>query len=561
MKKKEGIFSLNSLEHKLGWSFAILIFLILVMTYFSYSFNVVIWNTASDIKNIEAPLGIMVEQVIGYDATLAGIVHEAILNVENGHNNLSEEINRYNLVGAKLDNLLKFEALTLLNQSSRSLEQKQLVASHLWDLNRLNLYLVDLEKRAFIALLKNDTITAKNLVLNKEYTDFKAQLHEHYLEWAKLEKNISENYRQELLKETILARRLNFIMTAILVIFSLLFPYLVIRWITKPIIELNQTTNKIRAGDLDARVKVEGSDELGELGATFNLMANELKELKSSLENRVKYRTNQLYKTQREANEARVATLNILEDVEESREKLKGAYNELKGLDKLKAEFLAYTSHELKTPLTPVLLQAQMLQEGDFGKLSEEQKKSIDIIIRNMTTLNHLIGDVLDVAKIEAKSLKIFPIKQHLETIVNESVETLRQSANEKKIKMNVNVAHLPKISFDATRIKQVLDNLINNAIKFTSENGIVNIHVEKKGEHILISVNDNGIGISKENQQHLFKPFSQVSASYQLKQKGTGLGLVIAKGIIEQHGGKIGVNSEEGKGSTFWFTLPIKHS
>jgi two-component system sensor histidine kinase BarA len=330
--------------------------------------------------------------------------------------------------------------------------------------------------------------------------------------------------------------------------------------ITGPITELNEVAKKISSGDLYARARLSSHDELGELGHTFNTMAHELNELKNSLEKRVKERTAQLSKAQLEANEARVATLNILEDVEDSREKLKGAYDQLRGLDKLKAEFLAYTSHELKTPLTPVLLQAQMLQEGDFGKLSEEQKKSIDIIIRNMSTLNHLIGDVLDVAKIEAKSLKIFPIKQHLEKIVNESLESLKPMASAKNIKISLSMPALPEVYFDATRIKQVLDNILNNAIKFTPENGLINILVEKKGDQILINVADNGIGISKDNLDHLFKPFSQVSASYQLKQKGTGLGLVICKGIVEQHGGKIGVNSTLGKGSTFWFTLPIKN-
>lgn len=329
--------------------------------------------------------------------------------------------------------------------------------------------------------------------------------------------------------------------------------------VTGPITELNEVAKKISSGDLNARASLLSHDELGELGHTFNMMAHELNELKNSLEKKVKERTAQLSHAQAEANQARVATLNILEDVEDSREKLREAYTQLQGLDKLKAEFLAYTSHELKTPLTPVLLQAQMLKEGDFGKLSEEQKKSIDIIIRNMATLNHLIGDVLDVAKIESKSLKIFPIKQHLEKIITESLESLRPMANEKKIKINVDIPHLPAIYFDATRIKQVLDNLLNNAIKFTSENGSISITAERKGMQIIVNVADTGIGISQENITHLFKPFSQVSASYQLKQKGTGLGLVICKGIIDQHGGKIGVNSVLGKGSTFYFTLPIK--
>lgn len=336
--------------------------------------------------------------------------------------------------------------------------------------------------------------------------------------------------------------------------------------ITRPIIALKESTEKLSQGKLNVQTKIYSQDEIGQLGITFNKMAHEIKELKENLEKKVEERTLELSRTKHDlerrtiqANNARLATLNILEDVEESKTKLAEAYNQLRGLDKLKNEFLSFTSHELKTPLTPILIQAQMLEEGDFGKLSGEQKKSVEMIVRNMRELNQLIGDVLDVSVIQTSNLKIFPERADMKVLIKQVVEKMESSAKEKNISIKLDLSTLHPFVFDVRRIGQVLTNLLSNAIKFTPENGHVIIKTEEDSGRVMVKVKDDGVGISEEDKGKLFKAFSQVVASYKLKQKGTGLGLAICKGIIDAHKGKIGVESQIGKGSMFYFVLPKK--
>jgi len=351
----------------------------------------------------------------------------------------------------------------------------------------------------------------------------------------------------------------------VLLVFSLL-SYWFSNRLIRPILDLANITEKMTHGDFSARVRIRSGDELERLGESFNKMIKDLQEAQESLESKVRERTKELYTTQNslerrtiQADQAKVATLNILEDVEESKEKLDEAYKQLRSLEKLKNEFLSFTSHELKTPLTPILIQAQMLQEGDLGRLSSEQKKSIDMIVRNMRTLNQLIGDVLDISVIQSANLKIFPLRTDVAEIIRQMVANATPLADKKNIKITMKISRLHHLLIDSRRIGQVVTNLLSNAIKFTPENGAVSVEAAEDENYITVKVMDTGIGIDKDKIKTLFQPFSQVVASYTLKQKGTGLGLAICKGIIEAHKGKIGVQSEIGKGATFYFKLPRK--
>ncbi|VVB80293.1 Methanogenesis regulatory histidine kinase FilI [uncultured archaeon] len=253
------------------------------------------------------------------------------------------------------------------------------------------------------------------------------------------------------------------------------------------------------------------------------------------------------------------ATVRDISSDVEAKRKLEDAYEKLKELDQMKNQFLAFTSHELKTPLTPILIQAQMLQEGYMGNLSEQQKNSVDLITRNMKTLNQLIGDVLDVATIQNKSLKVIPEDSEMDIIAKDAISTVSALAEQSHIKISFNSVKTPILFVDPFRIKQVFTNLLSNAIKFSPENSHIHVEISKRDNQVVVSVKDEGIGISKEKQSEIFKPFSQISPSYKLKHKGVGLGLTICKGIVETHGGKIWVESEKGKGSKFIFTLPFK--
>jgi two-component system CheB/CheR fusion protein len=232
---------------------------------------------------------------------------------------------------------------------------------------------------------------------------------------------------------------------------------------------------------------------------------------------------------------------------------------ERKKIDELKTEFLSITSHELRSPMTPMKAQLQMLLEGYFGNPNEKQKQSLEMILRNTERLDKLIVDILDISRIQSGRLKFELKKVQPADCIKESIENMKPLADEKNIAITTKIDKLPKITLDKDAITQVLTNLIDNAIKFTPEKGKIKIEVKKQKNDILVKVKDTGIGISEENLKRIFNPFFQVDSSYTRKYKGTGLGLTICKAIIKQHGGKIWTKSKLKRGSTFYFTLPLK--
>ncbi len=231
---------------------------------------------------------------------------------------------------------------------------------------------------------------------------------------------------------------------------------------------------------------------------------------------------------------------------------------ELKIADKIKTQFLSVVSHELRTPLTPMKAQLQMNLAGYFGLIGEKQKTSLEMILRNTERLDRMIMDVLDISKLEAGVMKFSKDKANLNILVRNAIETMMQKAEDKKIKLNLKEEGVPAIIMDTDRITQVLMNLLNNAIKFTYPGGSIYVEVSCNHMNAHVKVKDTGIGIKKEDREKLFQPFVQVDSTETRKFEGTGLGLSICKGIINNHGGKIWLESEFGKGSTFQFTIPI---
>jgi len=231
---------------------------------------------------------------------------------------------------------------------------------------------------------------------------------------------------------------------------------------------------------------------------------------------------------------------------------------ERKQLDKMKTEFMSITSHELRSPMTPMRAQLQMLMGDYFGKLNEKQKASLEIVLRNTERLDKIITDFLEISRIEAARLKFDFKKVSLSKPTLNVIEELKGLMPEKKIKFEVNIGELPIMEVDPDRVMQVLRNLINNAIKFVPDNGKIIITAQPRKEDILFSVKDNGVGVDSKDMNKLFQPFSQIQNMYQHKSGGTGLGLAISKGIIESQNGKIWAESEgKNKGTSFYFTVP----
>lgn len=234
-------------------------------------------------------------------------------------------------------------------------------------------------------------------------------------------------------------------------------------------------------------------------------------------------------------------------------------FEHTKVLDRLKSDFVAVVSHEIRTPLTSVKGALELLADNRYFKNTDQQGKLLAIAHANAERLLLLINDILDFSKLESASLPMTIERQRLEPVVQQATQNLRMLLEERRIKLDLVLpGDLPDAQLDAHRITQVVTNLLSNAIKFSPPGGEVRIEASTNGEVLLVSVRDRGDGIHAKDLPKLFRKFEQIDSGSTRKVGGTGLGLVISKGIIEQHGGRIGVDSTPGEGSTFWFTLPI---
>ena len=258
-----------------------------------------------------------------------------------------------------------------------------------------------------------------------------------------------------------------------------------------------------------------------------------------------------------------IGLVDIIRDITEHKhaeKRLKEANIELRRADEIKTQFLSVISHELRTPITPMNAQLQMMLAGYFGELTDKQKNSLEMIQRNTERLDRLISEVLDISKLEAGVMQFNLVPANLNEILENAVETMKVQALNKNLKLTFKEDKVPEVMIDKDRITQVIMNLLNNAIKFTDSGGGIEVELSSDIDHAMVKVKDNGIGIRKEDLDRLFKPFEQLDSSYGRKYGGSGLGLAICKRIITYHGGKIWTESEFGKGSSFQFIIPYTH-
>ncbi|XDD43182.1 ATP-binding protein [Leptospira sp. WS60.C2] len=246
----------------------------------------------------------------------------------------------------------------------------------------------------------------------------------------------------------------------------------------------------------------------------------------------------------------------ILNSLYTTQKRLQELYEEKEMASRAKSEFLASMSHEIRTPLNGVIGITQILFKT---KLDEEQKSLLKTIADAGKALLHILNDILDFSKIDAGKLTIEQVPFHLQYLIKEIFDLFAIEANTKHLDLTYHIeSDIPEVLVsDPGRIRQILFNLIGNALKFT-ESGYVNLNIKRKDEMILFEIKDSGIEISKEKQSSLFQKFSQVDASTSRKYGGTGLGLAISERLVKLLDGKIGVESEEGVGSTFWCLLPL---
>jgi signal transduction histidine kinase/DNA-binding response OmpR family regulator len=301
---------------------------------------------------------------------------------------------------------------------------------------------------------------------------------------------------------------------------------------------LRQAADAIGAGRLDTEIRVGGRDEIGRLAERFRLMAGQLREHITTLEQRVDERTR---------------------DLRLKAEELARANDDLVRLTKLKSDFLARMSHELRTPLNSIIGFSELLLAEGCGPMNDEQRDALERVKRNGSNLLQLINDILDISKIEADrlTLKFGPVS--LRSVVDNAMSSLMLRASDKKIALTAAVdPDLPTLYTDEVRLLQILNNLLSNAVKFTEQGGVTLTAGGATGDRVVITVQDTGIGMSAEDLPQLFTEFYQADSGRTRRYEGTGLGLAITKRLVEALGGGVSVQSEVGVGSTFAITLPV---
>src|SRR5262249_9620872 len=235
---------------------------------------------------------------------------------------------------------------------------------------------------------------------------------------------------------------------------------------------------------------------------------------------------------------------------------------QLEVVSRHKSEFLATMSHELRTPLNAVIGFSEVLLDKMFGELNAKQGEYVQDILTSGRHLLSLINDILDLAKIEAGRMELELSTFDLPALVESTLILIRERANSHGLQINLDMSpQLADVTADVRKVKQILLNLLSNAMKFTQRGGRIAVQARHQDGMVAISVSDTGIGIASEDQALIFEEFRQARGDYPRKHEGTGLGLALVKKFVELHGGQIWVESEVNKGSTFTFTLPLSTS
>ncbi len=255
---------------------------------------------------------------------------------------------------------------------------------------------------------------------------------------------------------------------------------------------------------------------------------------------------------------AEQATLRA-QEAQHTMQQLDAENQRLLEVSRLKTQFVGNLSHELRTPLTSILGYADLLASGRLSADTPRFKEGLSLIGKQGRLLLQLINDLLDMSAMQSDKFDFHPSACDVGVLTREVVEVLQGNAQQQGVEVSVHLApDLDALWLDGRRFKQVMYNLVSNAIKFTPQGGQVNVRVQPEGPHLQVQVQDTGIGIAPEHLGGLFVDFHQIDGSHTRPFEGTGLGLALTRRLVQAQGGEVGVHSTPGQGSEFWVKLPL---
>ncbi|HHX73741.1 MAG TPA: DUF3365 domain-containing protein [Firmicutes bacterium] len=317
------------------------------------------------------------------------------------------------------------------------------------------------------------------------------------------------------------------------------------RLVVRPLQELKDRAVQAGSGNLDVSfADVPAYGEVATLAQEFSAMLAKFKDLYQNMERKVRTRTREL----------EVANLRL----KEGQKILSQLNQKLSENNRLKSEFMATITHELKTPLTSIVAFSELLLDEIPGPLNEEQRENLMDIKTSSQQLMMLISDILDMAKYDAGHLRLEREQVDLNDIFRVVRRTMSAIAYQNNVTLHVHPVNLPLVYGDPERIRQMIFNLISNAIKFSKDGGEIHVSAAAEDDFAVITVKDNGEGIAPEFLPHIFERFRQGDSSTRRRRSGTGLGLALVKTLAELQGGRVGVSSEVDGGTEFYIYLPF---
>jgi signal transduction histidine kinase len=304
------------------------------------------------------------------------------------------------------------------------------------------------------------------------------------------------------------------------------------RRVVRPLQALREGVERISSGDLSSRLEIKTGDEIETLAEEFNRMTAHLKEAQTGLERKVAERT----------------------------QALTVANEKLEEASQLKSQFLANVNHELRTPMSAIIGYARLVLRATEGQISQLQRENLQDLLHNAERLLNQIDSLLDFAKIEAGKMEVHVEPVKVNEVIQVAVSTIEPILNGGSVRIIREIAPgMPALNTDREKLRQILLNLLDNAVKFT-DRGEIKIAASQQNGSLKLVVSDTGIGIEKEELKHIFEEFHRGDSSSIKKYRGTGLGLAIVKKFVNLLGGDVAVESEVGKGSVFTVTLPFEH-